>query len=373
MGERRSVCLPPRDAASTSAREVTSASAATRWRGPASAACGTPRGGGAPASRCSSSRRARAPSVLVLFVGLVACNGGESSTTDATATTSGGASTATTATASSNTTSASTSTTSTTTGALSSTTDDSAGASTGCAFLGCTDEGPACDAPPGLDGVVRCSQCDLWAQDCPEGDKCTPWASDGGDAWNSSKCATIDPDPKPPGAACLAPDGAAAGDDDCDLGALCWDVDEETDAGLCVALCAGGPDDPSCAAPGAVCVIANEGALPLCLPSCHPLEQGCSEGQVCAATEDVFACVPDVSGDGGAFAEPCAAVGGCDPGLACVAAGRVDGCVADGCCSPVCDTAAPNTCPGDGQECIPWYEAGQAPPGYENVGLCGIP
>jgi hypothetical protein len=45
-----------------------------------------------------------------------------------------------------------------------------------------------------------------------------------------------------------------------------------------------------------------------------------------------------------------------------------------GCCLPFCDTADdPAMCPGAGQECIPWYEMGTAPPGFEQVGICGIP
>jgi hypothetical protein len=30
-------------------------------------------------------------------------------------------------------------------------------------------------------------------------------------------------------------------------------------------------------------------------------------------------------------------------------------------------------CMGAGQECTPYYEENQAPPGYENVGVCVIP
>jgi hypothetical protein len=49
-----------------------------------------------------------------------------------------------------------------------------------------------------------------------------------------------------------------------------------------------------------------------------------------------------------------------------------------GCCSAFCDLTDPEAsinCPGaaGGQECIPWYEMGQAPMGLEDVGACAIP
>ncbi len=41
------------------------------------------------------------------------------------------------------------------------------------------------------------------------------------------------------------------------------------------------------------------------------------------------------------------------------------------CCSPFCDLQSP-LCPAP-LECIPWYEEGQAPPGLEPIGVCGVP
>src|SRR5262245_15971404 len=32
------------------------------------------------------------------------------------------------------------------------------------------------------------NECDVWAQDCPPGEKCMPWANDGGSSWNSLRC-----------------------------------------------------------------------------------------------------------------------------------------------------------------------------------------
>ncbi len=35
----------------------------------------------------------------------------------------------------------------------------------------------------------------IWAQDCPEGEKCMPWANDGGGSWNATRCSPLDPNP----------------------------------------------------------------------------------------------------------------------------------------------------------------------------------
>ena len=318
---------------------------------------------------------------VTLFAVALACSGGESTSTGATASTeattsattsSAGTTTeATGASASSTSTSGSTST-STTTGAVSSTTDDSAGSTTGCSFLGCDDMVQTCYAPPGLDGVIRCSQCDVWSQDCPDGEKCAPWANDGGSSWNATKCVPVDPNPKQPGDACVAPQGGVSGVDDCDEGAMCWDVDAETNEGVCVAFCEGSADDPMCA-PGSTCAIVNDGVLILCLPSCDPLLQDCPGDDLCLPLGDVFGCVLDASGEMGAYGDPCEYANACDPGLVCLNPEYVPDCMAGGCCSPLCEVTAPNMCPGDGQECIAWYEEGMAPPGYEDVGVCGIP
>ncbi len=67
----------------------------------------------------------------------------------------------------------------------------------------------------------------------------------------------------------------------------------------------------------------------------------------------------------------------CDAGLYCTFGPQwVAGCIGtDGCCTPFCDTTASNNCvgAGNGEVCQPWYEAGTAPPGQDNVGTCVIP
>ena len=334
--------------------------------------------------------KALRPARVFVFAAALACSGGESASTGATAATTTSSEEKTTGTtgasASSTSASASTTSTGTTTGAASSTTGDPTDSETGCSFLGCTSGGPGCYAPPGLDGVVRCLPCSPWAQDCPDDQKCAPSSNDGGSSWNATKCTSVDPNPKQPGDACVAVDGGVSGVDDCDQGVMCWDVDPETNEGVCVALCEGSPDNPKCPLPATTCAI--DGDLALCFPSCNPLLQDCADGELCTFAQadgqvctpgdlcvwdGEFVCAADASGRGGGFGELCEDGSGCDPGSACLFANYVDGCGGDRCCSPFCDTTAPNTCPGELQECSPLFAEDMLPAGYENVGICAIP
>jgi len=126
-------------------------------------------------------------------------------------------------------------------------------------------------------------ECDVFAQDCPEGQKCTAWADDGGDAWNATKCAPVAETPGAPGDACLVEGGAVSGIDDCDRGAMCFFVDPDTAAGTCTRLCTGTADAPVCPQ-ATTCVISNDGVLNLCLQTCDPDAPTCPQGQTCQPT-----------------------------------------------------------------------------------------
>ncbi|MBL9102659.1 MAG: hypothetical protein JNL82_17060 [Myxococcales bacterium] len=126
-------------------------------------------------------------------------------------------------------------------------------------------------------------ECDVFAQDCPEGQKCSAWADDGGDAWNATKCAPVAETPGAPGDACVVEGSAVSGIDDCDRGAMCFFVDPDTAAGTCTRLCSGTPDAPVCPQ-GTTCVISNAGVLNLCLQTCDPDAPTCPQGQTCQPT-----------------------------------------------------------------------------------------
>ncbi|MCY0990772.1 hypothetical protein OV203_26745 [Nannocystis sp. ILAH1] len=243
-------------------------------------------------------------------------------------------------------------------------TSASAGDDTGAMFLVPFDEpGPGCDP---------------WTEDCPPGEKCMPYASDGGNAWNNTKCSPIAPNPAGVGEPCQPTGAWTSGEDTCDKHMMCWpgDIDELT--GTCVAFCDGSPEAPSCAPPKTTCHVSGSSVLLLCLPMCDPILQDCPGGHLCLAGSnpvDGFICVIDASGEEGQAFDPCQYINACDPGLFCTLPELATECdpIQDGCCLPVCDLNAPNTCPGAGQECLPWSEEGQATPGFEHVGICGLP
>ncbi|MCB9701656.1 MAG: ribulose phosphate epimerase [Myxococcales bacterium] len=217
--------------------------------------------------------------------------------------------------------------------------------------------------------------CDIWGQDCPDGEKCTAWADDGGSSWNANKCVPVNPDPKQTGDECVAEGSGVSGLDDCDKGLMCWNTDENN-LGYCIEFCMGDMGAPFCSDPNAVCVIVNDGVLPICLPPCDPLLQDCPGSDACLPVGEDFVCVLDASGpDAGADGDPCEFANACDPGLFCANAEFVPGCQAAGCCSSFCNLDEPNMCPlmEQGAECVAFFEMGMAPPGKENLGGCGLP
>jgi hypothetical protein len=235
-----------------------------------------------------------------------------------------------------------------------------------CSFLNCDD----------MMNVMN--ECDNWAQDCMDGQKCMPYANNGTNAWNATKCVDVKPEKNQPGDACTVEGSGVSGIDDCDLGVMCWEVDPETMQGTCVAQCTGSPDAAVCAN-GGTCFVSNEGVLNLCLPLCDPLAQDCSGTSLCIPNPKnnlEFTCILDASGDEGQAFDACEYINVCDKGLMCANPMLGSECdpAAIGCCLPFCPLdEVPSMCPGAGQECIPWYEDGTAPPGFDNVGICGIP
>ena len=219
------------------------------------------------------------------------------------------------------------------------------------------------------------NECDIFKQDCPKGEKCMPWANDGGGSWNATKCSPLDANPGQIGDECVAEGGGVSGVDNCDIGTMCWFLDADN-KGTCVEMCQGTPDAPTCSG-DKVCDESNDGVIIVCLDTCDPLAQSCPEGQICFFDGvDTFICDFDASGDMGKYGDPCAYINVCDYGLFCASQENVPDCPsADGCCSPYCNIMEPNTCPGAPmQECLPWYgEGNPTPPGQENVGACAVP
>lgn len=220
-------------------------------------------------------------------------------------------------------------------------------------------------------------ECDPWAQDCPEGCKCMPYSGDGDNAWESLKCVPVMPNAGERGDPCTVEGSGVSGIDSCAKGHMCWNVDPETGMGRCVEQCKGTPDTPHCTDPWDTCYMASDGVLTLCLSGCHPFDKPCTDGDLCVPNPmdpNRFICVIDASGEEGQVFDVCEYANACDDGLICanpVLASECDQ-TAAGCCLPFCKLSMPD-CPGVGLECLPWYEEGQAPPKFEDIGLCGLP
>jgi len=220
-------------------------------------------------------------------------------------------------------------------------------------------------------------QCDLWFQDCPEGEKCMPYASMGG-TWDGTRCSPITGEGQS-GDECTVEGNGASGLDSCDIGSMCWDVNPEDNTGTCISLCTGDATNPICENPDNTCVQANGGALNICLPTCQPLLQDCAEGQACYPVDDGFTCAPNANPDALPY-DACEFLNVCPSAHFCanpeiVPPGLCDA-GAMGCCSPFCDLSGDtDTCLDDSDtwECQPWFEEGQAPPAFTDVGLCALP
>ncbi|WP_146157374.1 ribulose phosphate epimerase [Enhygromyxa salina] len=211
-------------------------------------------------------------------------------------------------------------------------------------------------------------ECDPFAQDCPEGEKCVAYASLGA-SWDANLCVPVTGG-QSVGEPCSYA-GPVEATDDCDATSACWDLEEIDGAwiGVCHSFCDGTPDDPACAQ-GSECLIANEGSINLCVFSCDPLEQACGDGLGCYWNGVGFACEP--SDTHILLGQPCQYVNDCDAGLICLGVANLPTCEGDNCCTSYCDLLL-----GDGQcedvpgtSCVPFYEEGEAPIGGDSLGVC---
>lgn len=231
---------------------------------------------------------------------------------------------------------------------------------------------PTSDAPTG-----RCDP--TLFNDCPEGEKCSLYAADGS-PWSGARCTPVAADPDGPGEPCVFEGHPNDGVDSCQPGHVCWDAMQMGSEyiGTCIPYCEGGFVNPHCADEGRLCNIWKSIEVGLCLPRCDPSEIECPTGCTCVHDPggQGFSCISDASGDEGQYADPCQYANSCDPGLFCAGADAVPSCNgSQGCCSEFCKISQPNDCSGKdgGQECVAWYEEGQAPEGLEDIGGCAIP
>ncbi len=206
--------------------------------------------------------------------------------------------------------------------------------------------------------------CDPYAQDCPDGYKCAPYASDGGPAWDANKCVMVTGDDSP-GGGCTAEESGTSGRDSCVKGALCTNVDPNLLTGICVSLCGGNAENPTCN-PGTGCLSTNEGVINLCVQRCDPLDENACDliGQACIDNEGQFLCIESGGYTRGAV---CEYLNDCAEGLYC-GSSTAEYCKGSGgCCLEYCDTAAADGCV-DPDACQP-YDPPSAM--YPTLGFCG--
>ena len=211
--------------------------------------------------------------------------------------------------------------------------------------------------------------CDPYAQDCAEGEKCVPYSSDGSSTWNANKCVPI-LDNGQIGEECVW-DGIVEATDSCGADSICWDVMDIDGVyvGTCTPMCLGTPEDPMCPE-GSSCLITNEGTINICLFNCDPLQQDCEDGEGCFWNNNGFSCIftaGEIPID-----EPCSFVNDCFPGGVCLDAAYLPSCNGASCCAAWCDLNDP-VCAIAGTECVAWFNPGDELPGYENVGVCILP
>lgn len=244
-----------------------------------------------------------------------------------------------------------------------------------------SDGGEGCPFVCPLDLPLPIDECDLWAQNCPAGQKCMPWGNDRGNGWNAARCTPIDRDPVGLGEACMVELDDFSGIDDCEMGAMCWGASIEAGiTGTCVGLCHGDLGHAVCEDPSAECSVWNDGFLILCLDQCDPVAQDCEDewSSCIPGAYDRFVCV-EPWWDARPYGGPCGTFNDCDLGLFCAEPNAVPSCANDQrCCSTFCDLELEDpdaVCPdfASGQRCVPWFRLGQAPPGLQHVGACMMP
>ncbi|HVI01648.1 MAG TPA: hypothetical protein VM869_23190, partial [Enhygromyxa sp.] len=209
-------------------------------------------------------------------------------------------------------------------------------------------------------------ECDPYAQDCPEGEKCVPYASSGG-VWDDHKCVPVTGN-QAPGEPCMY-GGIVEATDDCDETSACWDVMDVDGQpiGVCTPFCLGSESDPECP-PMSQCTLSGSGTINFCIKSCDPTLQDCGAGLGCFWANNDFNCIftaRDIPAG-----EPCGFINDCAAGLGCLPAEVLPDCAGSACCSAFCDlNRGDEPCDAiPGTVCSAFFEEGTAPLGYDHVG-----
>jgi len=254
-------------------------------------------------------------------------------------------------------------------------TNTPAGSSSGSPETGTFDES-------GDDGPIG-GDCDLFAQDCIEGEKCVPWSEDADFVPDDIRCCPVEQPIAQAGDLCSV-EYLGSCIDNCAPGTMCFDIDGDGE-GVCQELCGGTAEAPECSnGSDDECFIYYSG-VPFCFAKCDPLVQGCPPDKGCypdaiAQGGTGFLCMPTIGDQ--TLGEYCWLLAGCNPGMLCATPDVLPTCYGGatdaGCCTDLCDTTeVPDPCKEihPDIECVPWYFQGAEPPSAElqNVGACALP
>lgn len=181
-------------------------------------------------------------------------------------------------------------------------------------------------------------------------------------------------DPAQPGEACTVEGDPLSGVDNCDLGSICWAVNDKN-VGVCIEQCIGTPDMPVCAGVGDACRSQDSDVVSICIQSCDPFDSECDLDEVCVPVGWEFICLH--AEGGGQLHEPCQVLNECASGLVCVTAEGNPNCEQNalGCCGALCDLSVkpdPDTQCTD-QTCTPLFDVDPLPPGVQDIGVCRTP
>ncbi|MCA9716602.1 MAG: hypothetical protein H6713_14225 [Myxococcales bacterium] len=211
--------------------------------------------------------------------------------------------------------------------------------------------------------------CDPGKQDCPDGEKCTPYVKEENACCVDATHCVPDSGAKQFGDDCVRMNDT----DDCAKGLFCHGPTSGSEGdGVCVVLC--DVDNPATC--DGTCYGWNDGALPLCDVECDPLVQDCPNKHGCypILSAGIFVCIVEGYDEaGGNDGDPCEVVQGCKPGLACESSDVLVGCPGTDCCTPICDITDPDPCAEAMEQCVSVWPADDIPPQYANVGYCVVP
>lgn len=227
-------------------------------------------------------------------------------------------------------------------------------------------------------------ECDMFEQDCMEGEKCVPWSELADLMPDAIRCCPIAEPMAFAGDICTLEGHLGSCIDNCAPGTMCFDFDGDGE-GVCQEMCGGTAENPTCSnEPDDVCFIFWAG-VPFCFSKCDPLVQDCPADKGCypdaiAEGGTGFLCMPTLGDQ--TLGEYCWLLSGCNPGMICATADLLPNCFGPagdtGCCTDLCDiTEVPDPCTDihPDLECVPWYHQGAEPPSadLQDVGACVLP